>query len=65
LTREFKAGTGVRLFPHAVFARGELEPHYDVSADRKRILLAETVGGNEQLIHVIQNWLAEFRDRKK
>ncbi len=59
---EFSAGPAVRLFAHPSFGRVGLDPHYDVSADRQRILLPETVGGNERLIHVVQNWLGEFRD---
>ena len=64
-TPEFSAGTGVRLFPHYSLGRENAEPLYDVSADRQRILLAERVTGKEARIHVVQNWLAEFRDRKK
>jgi eukaryotic-like serine/threonine-protein kinase len=58
----FKAGPAVRLFAHKILARRAREPHYDVSSDRQRILMADPVGGNEQLIHVVQNWAAEFRD---
>jgi hypothetical protein len=57
---DFAPGAGARLFENATLARLEREPHYDVSADRQRILMPETVGGNDILIHVVQNWLAEY-----
>ena len=39
---------------------------YDISPDGRRILSFEPVGeAPEQLIRVVQNWFAEFRDRKQ
>lgn len=57
---DFVPGAAIRLFASPALARLEREPHYDVSADRQRILIPETVGGNEILIHVVQNWLSEY-----
>ncbi len=63
-TPEFAAGAATRLFSHAAFT-SQTEPNYDVSADGQRILLPERVGGRERMIHVVQNWFAEFRDRQR
>ena len=39
---------------------------YDASADGRRFLLFEPVGGSgEPSIRVVQNWYEEFRDRKQ
>jgi eukaryotic-like serine/threonine-protein kinase len=56
---EFSAGAPVRLFAHAGFAHA-WDPNYDVSADGERFLVP---GRSDRLIHVVQNWFAEFRDR--
>lgn len=61
----FSAGAGIRLFAHHAFGRLGREPFYDVTTDRQRILLPERVNGKGTQIHVVQNWLAEFRDRKQ
>jgi Tol biopolymer transport system component/DNA-binding winged helix-turn-helix (wHTH) protein len=62
-TPEFSAASPVRLFFHAILTRTEGEPHYDVSADRKRILASDMVQG-ESLIQVVQNWQAALKGRK-
>lgn len=62
---DFSASLPVRLFEHPVLTRSEREPQYDVSADRQRILLPESVGGNQTEIHVLQNWLAAFPGRTR
>ena len=59
---EFEVGPATRLFSHAAFT-GSQDPNYDVSADGQRILLPEKVSA-ERMIHVVQNWFAEFRDRR-
>jgi len=62
-TPEFWAGTPVPLFAHSHFARW-MEPNYDVSADGERFLVpGRSEQGKERLIHVVQNWFSEFRDR--
>jgi serine/threonine-protein kinase len=62
--REFKAGPATRLFSHAAIATPILEPNYDVSADGQRFILPDGVGSEERMIRVVQNWFAEFRDRR-
>jgi eukaryotic-like serine/threonine-protein kinase len=59
---EFEPGPATRLFSHTAFTIWQ-DPNYDVSADGQRILLPESVGG-ERMIHVVQNWFAEFRDQR-
>jgi hypothetical protein len=63
---QFAAGPATRLFSHPALTNqaNSTEPNYDVSADGQRILLPERVGGQERMIHVVQNWFAEFRDQK-
>jgi len=63
---EFAAGPGTRLFSHPAFTN-QNEPNYDVSADGRRILLPDRMGGQngERIIRVVQNWFAEFRDRQR
>jgi Tol biopolymer transport system component/DNA-binding winged helix-turn-helix (wHTH) protein len=56
---EFWTGAPVPLFAHTGFAH-TLDPNYDVSADGERFLIP---GRSDRLIHVVQNWFAEFRDR--
>jgi Tol biopolymer transport system component/DNA-binding winged helix-turn-helix (wHTH) protein len=60
-TPEFAVGQATRLFSHAAFDASN-EPNYDVSADRQRILIPERVGEQERAVHVVQNWLAEFKE---
>jgi Tol biopolymer transport system component len=55
---EFKVGPATRLFSHTAFT-GWQDANYDVSADGQRILLPEKVSA-ERMIHVVQNWFAEF-----
>ena len=64
-TPEFSAQAPVPLFSHPGFGSW-WDPNYDVSRDGERILLPEyfTEQGREQLIHVVQNWIAEFRNRR-
>jgi eukaryotic-like serine/threonine-protein kinase len=62
--REFAAGPATRLFSHAAIATPVLEPNYDVSADGQRFILTDGVGSEERMIRVVQNWFAEFRDRR-
>ena len=61
---EFSAGAPVPLFAHAGFGSW-WDANYDVSPDGERFLLPEnvTAPGRERLIHVVQNWIAEFRNR--
>jgi len=61
----FSAGVPLPLFAHAGFASGR-DANYDVSLDGGRFLIPELAGeqSNPRLIHVVQNWFAEFRDRR-
>jgi eukaryotic-like serine/threonine-protein kinase len=59
---EFAAGPPLQLFSHSAFAVWA-DPNYDVSTDGERILVPERVGGRQRLIHVVQNWYAEFQGR--
>lgn len=61
----FSAGAPIPLFAHAGLAPWR-DPNYDVSADGQRFLIPELGGGQGQrrLIHVVQNWFAEFQDRR-
>jgi Tol biopolymer transport system component len=61
---EFAMGPATRLFSHGAFNEF-WDPNYDVSADGERILLPESVKApEERAIHVVQNWFAEFKDRR-
>ncbi len=62
---EFSAGKPVPLFNHVSLLLWR-DPNYDVSADGERFLLSErvTAPGSVRLIHVVQNWFAEFHDRR-
>ena len=55
------------LFSHQFLRSGdEAQHYYDVSADRKRIVLLDSVDVEEQhraSIHIVQNRYEEFRDR--
>jgi hypothetical protein len=61
---EFSAGAPVPQIAHAGFGSW-WDANYDVSPDGERFLLPEnvTAPGRERLIHVVQNWIAEFRNR--
>jgi Tol biopolymer transport system component/DNA-binding winged helix-turn-helix (wHTH) protein len=62
-TSKFWAGAPVPLFAHGGFGHG-LEPNYDVSPDGERFLVpGPSEQSRERLIHVVQNWFAEFRNR--
>jgi Tol biopolymer transport system component/DNA-binding winged helix-turn-helix (wHTH) protein len=60
---EFEAGSATRLFSHAAFTAWT-DANYDVSADGRRFILPERVGAHQPVIHVVQNWLADFRNRR-
>jgi hypothetical protein len=53
--KTFSAGTPVQLFVK------ESMPYYDVSNDGQRFLVFEKPPDGVLSIHVVQNWLAEFR----
>lgn len=59
----FATGSAERLFSHPTFS-ALIEPNYDVAADGRKFLLPESSGGQERMIRVVQNWFAEFRDRR-
>ena len=59
----FTAGLPSRLFSHPGFLNWP-DANYDVTADGQRIIVPERVGEQERMIHVVQNWSAEFRDRR-
>jgi len=62
----FTSGATTRLFQHPNL-RAPVEHRYDVSRDGQRFVLVETVESEEakaSSIHVVENWLAEFRDRQ-
>jgi dipeptidyl aminopeptidase/acylaminoacyl peptidase len=61
---EFAAGATDRLFSHAAFTISPFDSNYDVSPDGQRIILPERVGTQQPVIHVVQNWFAEFRGRR-
>lgn len=64
----FSAGSVARLFEHLSLT-GSYYPQYDVSADGRRFILAESAGlGSEApqpSIRVVMNWYEEFRDREQ
>ena len=62
-TPEFAAHTTARLFSHVGFTVVQ-DSNYDVSPDGQRIILPEKVGTQPPMIHLVQNWFAEFRDRR-
>ena len=43
---------------------GSAHPHYDVSADGERFVVREVSGNLDLTLRIVQNWYAEFRDRK-
>jgi Tol biopolymer transport system component/DNA-binding winged helix-turn-helix (wHTH) protein len=59
---DFEAGLPSRLFSHPAFTTW-IDPNYDVSADGRRFILPDRVGAQQPVIHVVQNWLAAFRNR--
>jgi Tol biopolymer transport system component len=61
----FSVGSVTRLFKHPRLTKSWY-PHYDVSADGRRFVIAEPVGGiPEPSIRVVENWYEEFRDREQ
>lgn len=61
---DLKLGQPTRLFSHPALS-GRGEAGFDVSADGQRFILLDSVGTQEQKIHVVQNWFAEFGNRRK
>lgn len=64
LSPGFEAGPATRLFAHSAFNSSWTDANYDVSPDGRRVLVSERVGGQEPVIHVVQNWLAGFQSRR-
>ena len=61
----FAVGPAVRLFSNPALEWEFWHPTYDVSADGQRFVLIEYKGPlRKAAIRVVQNWFAEFRDRK-
>jgi Tol biopolymer transport system component/DNA-binding winged helix-turn-helix (wHTH) protein len=59
-TPEFAPGPAVRLFSSGSWHTW-FEANYDVSAEGMRFLLPERLSGQDHVIHLVQNWFAEFR----
>ena len=62
----FTTAATTRLFQDASL-RSTTGHRYDVSPDGRRFVLVETIESEEAKapsIHVVQNWFAEFRDRR-
>jgi hypothetical protein len=62
-----KSGLSVGA-PEALFTNPSLFslwawPTYDASGDGRKFLLVESVSSSPTKTHIVQNWLAEFRDR--
>ena len=65
LSPSLSMGAPKKLFQHESLLQGALWGRYDVSPDGKQFFLRESVGeAREPVIRVVQNWLAEFRDRQ-
>jgi hypothetical protein len=65
LTPGFAVGAAVTLFSNPALDWEYHHPTYDVSADGRRFVLIEPQGAlRKASIRVVQNWFAEFRDRK-
>ncbi len=67
---EFSAGSPTELFEHAGLRNSFNNPNYDVSLDGQRFILPEPAGYDEteapqSTIRVVENWFAEFKDRKQ
>ena len=65
-TPSFTSGAVTRLFQDASLP-GTVH-RYDVSADGRRFVLTEPVGGAEEKppsIHIVENWYEEFKDRQQ
>ena len=59
-----RVGPAQRLFEHVGIARRPGQ-QYDVSADGRRFVVIETVGGpSRPSVRVVQNWFAAFREPK-
>jgi Tol biopolymer transport system component len=59
-TPEFSPGPAVRLFSNAALHTWH-EANYDVSPDGMRFLLPKRMSEQDRVIHLVQNWFAEFR----
>jgi Tol biopolymer transport system component/DNA-binding winged helix-turn-helix (wHTH) protein len=59
----FNAGPPSRLFSHPAFT-GWADANYDVAADGQRIIAPERAGNPQLMMHVVQNWFAEFGVRQ-
>jgi eukaryotic-like serine/threonine-protein kinase len=59
-TRQFDVGPSTRLFSHSALTVWR-DPDYDVSLDGQTFVLPQTPASQEPMIHVVQNWFAEFR----
>jgi hypothetical protein len=60
VTPEFAPGPAARVFSNSMWHTW-FEANYDVSADGMRFLLPERLSGQDHVIHLVQNWFAEFR----
>ena len=62
----FSMGRPKRLFTHPGLYSRFRHAAYDVSADGKKFVVIEPVGSIPPLtIRVVQNWFAEFQDRRR
>ena len=57
---QFDVGASTRLFSHPALTVWR-DPDYDVSLDGRTFVLPQTPASQEAMIHVVQNWFAEFR----
>ncbi len=65
LSPNFSMGAPKSLFRDESLLSGALWGRYDVSPEGESFYLRESVGeGREPIIRVVQNWLAEFPDRR-
>jgi Tol biopolymer transport system component len=58
----FEVGRSTRLFSHTALTIWR-DPDYDVSPDGQRFIVPQPVGTHPPMIHLVQNWFAEFRHR--
>jgi eukaryotic-like serine/threonine-protein kinase len=59
----FDVGPSTRLFSHTAFTVWR-DPDYDISPDGRTFVVPQTTAAPEPMIHVVQNWFAEFRDAR-
>lgn len=62
-TPQFAVRATTRLFSYRGFS-DTIDSNYDVSPDGRRIILPEKVGIEEPTIRAVQDWFAEFRERR-